>query len=165
MAMQHHIEFLHGAMRRKDREITERSEIVGIISFAKIMHLALADNNVPFLVPLHFAFDGQAIYFHSARTGSKIEILKRNNLVCFEISDYRGVMESGSACDFEARHRTVIGLGRAYFIDDDTEKIRALNLIVAQFTEKKFTYPKATLDATMVVRIEIDSVKGKKHLP
>ena len=74
-------------------------------------------------------------------------------------------MESGSACDFEARHRTVIGLGRAYFIDDDTEKIRALNLIVAQFTEKKFTYPKATLDATMVVRIEIDSVKGKKHLP
>lgn len=162
--MQHHPEFPHGAMRRKDREITERSEIDNIISSAKIMHLALTHNDVPFVVPLHFAFDGLAIYFHSARAGTKIEILKRNNLVCFEISEYLGIVESQSACDFEACHRTVIGLGRAYFVDDDAEKIRALNLIVAQFTGKTFTYPKTTLDSTMVVRIDIDSVKGKKHL-
>ena len=162
--MQQHIVFPHGAMRRKDREITEHFEIEDILSSAKIMHLALADNNVPFLVPLHFAFDGRAIYFHSARVGTKIEILKRNNLVCFEISEYRGVVASESACDFEASHRTVIGSGRAYFVDDDTEKIRALDLIVARFTEKNFTYSKTKLDSTMVVRIEIDSIKGKKHL-
>lgn len=162
--MQHHLEFPHGAMRRKDREITERSEIEDIISSARIMHLALADNDVPFLVPLHFALDGQAIYFHSARAGTKIEILKRNNLVCFEICDYRGVVESPLACDFEAGHRTVIGMGRAHFVEEDAEKIKALNLIVAQFTDKKFTYPKAKLDSTMVVRIDIDSIKGKKHL-
>ncbi|MDR3557848.1 MAG: pyridoxamine 5'-phosphate oxidase family protein [Syntrophobacteraceae bacterium] len=162
--MQHYLEFPHGAMRRKDREITERAEIEEIISSAKIMHLALADRDVPFLVPLHFAFDGQAIYFHSARDGAKIEMLKRNNLVCFEISDHSGVVESRLACDFETVHRTVIGLGRAHFVEDDAEKVRALDLIVAQFTEKKFTYPPNRLDATMVVRIDIDSVKGKKHL-
>lgn len=161
--MQHHSEFPHGAMRRKDREITERSEIENIMLSAKIMHLGLADNNVPFVVPLHFAFDGQTIYFHSARAGSKIEILKRNNMVCFEISEYRGVVESDSPCDFEASHRTVVGLGRAHFVDDDAEKIRALNLIVARFTEKNFIYSKASLDATMVVRIQIESIKGKKH--
>lgn len=162
--MQHQVEFPHGAMRRKDREITERSEIEDILASAKIMHLALADNDVPFLVPLHFAFDGQAIYFHSARVGAKVEILKRNNLVCFEICDYRGVVESGLACDFEASHRTVIGLGRAHFVEEDAEKIRALNLIVAKFTEKKFSYPQNKLDSTLVVRIDIESVKGKKHL-
>ena len=162
--MQHHIEFAHGAMRRKEREITERSEMEDILSSAKIMHLALAVNDVPFLVPLHFAFDGLAIYFHSARAGTKIELLKLNNLVCFEICDYRGVVESRLACDFEANHRTVIGLGRAYFVEDDTEKIRALDLIVARFTGEKFTYPKASLNSTLVVRIDIDSIKGKKHL-
>jgi nitroimidazol reductase NimA-like FMN-containing flavoprotein (pyridoxamine 5'-phosphate oxidase superfamily) len=158
------LEFPHGPMRRRDREITERSEIEDIMLSAKVMHLALADNNIPFLVPLHFVFDGRAIYFHSARAGAKVEILKRNNLVCFEICDYRGVVESRLACDFEASHRTVIGLGRANFVEDDTEKISALNLIVARFTEKQFSYPKATLDSTIVVRIDIDSIKGKKHL-
>ncbi|MDR3568555.1 MAG: pyridoxamine 5'-phosphate oxidase family protein [Syntrophobacteraceae bacterium] len=162
--MQHHLEFPHGPMRRKEREIKERSAIDEILSSAKIMHLALSDNNVPFLVPLHFAFDGGAIYFHSARAGTKIEILKRNNFVCFEICDYRGVAASPLACDFEANHRTVIGLGRACFIDEESEKIRILNLIVARFTEEKFTYPKNSLDATLVVRIDIDSIKGKKHL-
>jgi nitroimidazol reductase NimA-like FMN-containing flavoprotein (pyridoxamine 5'-phosphate oxidase superfamily) len=162
--MQPYLEFPHGAMRRKEREITERSEIEEIMASAKIMHLALEDNGVPFLVPLHCAFEGRALYFHSARGGSKIEILKRNNLVCFEISDFSGVVENPLACDFEAAHRTVIGLGRAFFVEDDAEKIRALDLIVAKFTEKKFTYPQSRLDATLVVRIDIESVKGKKHL-
>lgn len=159
------LNFPHGALRRKDREITDRSEMESIIRSAKTMYMALADNDTPFLVPLHFAFDGTALYFHSAKAGTKIELLKRNPVVCFAISDYFGVEESEYPCDFEARHRTVIGMGTACFVDDDTEKIKALDLIVAQFTEKKFTYPQAKLDATTVVRIEIDSLKGKKYAP
>ena len=124
----------HGAMRRKDREITDRAEIDAIIRSAKVMHLALADNNVPFLVPVFYAYDGTALYFHSARVGTKIEIIKRNNNVCFEISVDHGVIESDMACDFEAKHRTVIGFGKATFVEDEVEKIKALNMIVAQFS-------------------------------
>ena len=155
--------FFHGAMRRKDREITDRSEMESIIRSAKTMYMALAENNTPFLVPLHFAFDGTVLYFHSAKAGTKIEMLKRNQAVCFAISDYLGVEESEFPCDFEARHRTVIGMGKASFVNTDAEKIKALDLIVAKFTEKTFTYPQAKLDATMVVRIEIESLKGKRH--
>jgi len=157
------LNYPHGAMRRRKREIIDHCEIESIIHSANIMYLALAERDMPFLVPLHYAFDGTCLYFHSAKAGSKIEMLQRNNVVCFAISEYRGVEESEYPCDFEARHRTVIGVGRAYFVDNDAEKIKALDLIVAQFTEKKFTYPKTKLDITMVVRIEIDSIKGKKH--
>ncbi len=153
----------HGAMRRKEREITDRSEIDEIIRSSKIMHLALADNNIPFLVPVFYAYDGSALYFHSAQKGTKIEILKRNNNVCFEISQEHGVIENDMACDFEAKHRTVIGLGKATFIVDEAEKIKVLNSIVAQFTEKKFEFPKANLNSAAVIRIDIESIKGKKH--
>ncbi len=153
----------HGTMRRKEREITDRAEIDEIIYAGKVMHLALSDNNLPFLVPVFYAYNGTSIYFHSAKAGTKIEIMKVNNNVCFEISIDNGIVESDMACDFEAKHRTVIGFGKAEFVDSEEEKIAVLNKIVSQFTDKKFEFPKGNLNATAVIRINIVSVKGKKH--
>jgi nitroimidazol reductase NimA-like FMN-containing flavoprotein (pyridoxamine 5'-phosphate oxidase superfamily) len=153
----------HGIMRRKEREITGRMEIDEIVYSEKVMHLALSDNNTPFLVPLFYAYDGVSLYFHSAKAGTKIEILKRNNQVCFEIYTGYGIIEDEKACDFEARHHTVIGFGKAFFIEDEEEKIKALDKIVGRFTDKKFEYPKGNLSATNVIRIDIEMIKGKKH--
>ena len=153
----------HGAMRRKEREITDRTEIDEILGLAKVMHLALSDDNMPFLVPVFFTYDGTSLYFHSAKAGTKIEILKKNNNVCFEVSIDNGVVESDMACDFEAKHRTVIGFGKAEFVESEEEKKQLLNKIVALFTDKKFEFPKGNLNATAVIRIRIDSIKGKKH--
>jgi len=152
-----------GAMRRKEREITSREEIDEILGLSTVMNLALSDNNVPFLVPVFFAYDGTALYYHSACKGTKMEILSRNDRVCFEVSVEQGVIESDTACDFEARHRTVIGFGNAGIIEDMPEKVRVLDMIVARFTDRKFSYPPGSLDNTAVVRIDILSIKGKKH--
>jgi len=156
-------EILARPMRRRSREIVDRTEIDAILHGDKVMHLALAQDNVPFLVPVFYGFDGKALYVHSASAGTKIEILKRNNQVCFEISTGHGVVTADAACDFEAKHRTVIGFGRAVFVDDDAEKVRALDLIVGRFTEAKFDYPAAKLAITTVIRIDIDSIKGKSY--
>ncbi len=150
-------------MRRKDREITGRTEIDTIIGSTNLMRIALVDGDMPFLVPVFYAFDGTSLYFHSAQAGTKIEILKRNSNICFEISIDNGFIESTESCDFEAKHRTVIGIGKAVFIEDVAEKIKALDLIVARFSQKKFEYPKTNLDRTAVIRIDIGSIKGKKH--
>jgi uncharacterized protein len=153
----------HGAVRRHDREILDRKEIDDIIASEKLMHLALSDNNVPFIVPLFYAYDGKALYFHSAKAGTKIEIMKRNNTVCFEITVDHDIIESDIACDFEAKHRTVIGVGKTSFVKDDADKKRILEMIVGRFTDKKFEFPQANFNVTTVVRIDIESVKGKKH--
>jgi nitroimidazol reductase NimA-like FMN-containing flavoprotein (pyridoxamine 5'-phosphate oxidase superfamily) len=153
----------HGPLRRKDREITDRAEIDAILASAKVLHLALADQNTPFLVPLFYAYDGHALFFHSAKAGTKIEIIKRNPVVCFEVSLDHGLIPSETPCDFEARHRTVIGTGTAVFVTDDDAKRAALDRIVARFTEQRFTYPQPNFDQTAVLRIDITSIKGKKH--
>ncbi len=153
----------HAAMRRKEREITDRAEMDQILASGKVMYLGLADQNIPFVVPVFFAYDGIAVYFHSAKAGSKIEILKRNPKVCFVVSTDQGIIESDKACDFEARHRTVIGVGEAHFVEEESEKIQVLDKIVALFTSNRFEYPKNNLRQTAVVRIEIESMKAKKH--
>jgi uncharacterized protein len=153
----------HGPMRRKEREITGRPEIDAVIHSSNVMYLALADDSIPFVVPVFYAYDGAALYFHSARTGAKIDILKRNRNVCFAISVDHGVITSDAACDFEARHRTVIGTGAAAFVEERAEKIRVLDMIVARFTTDTFEYPETNLGHTVVIRIDIEALKGKKH--
>ncbi|EJW10898.1 putative nitroimidazole resistance protein [Rhodovulum sp. PH10] len=150
-------------MRRRSREITDRAEIDAIVGADRVMHLALASNDVPFLVPVFYGYDGTSLYFHSASAGTKIAILKENNRVCFEISVDQGVVVAEEPCDFEARHRTVIGFGRASFVTDEAEKVRALDLIVKKFTDTRFDYPKGKLSITTVVRIDIDGIKGKSY--
>lgn len=153
----------HGAMRRKNREITDRAEIDAILGAAQVMRIALVHGDTPFLVPVFYWYDGKALYFHSAHAGEKIEIIKRNNRICFEIGTEHGVVEDEFACDFEARHKTVIGLGHAVFVEDTAEKTTALDGIVALFTDKHFEYPPENLNKTAVLRIDIESIKGKKY--
>lgn len=153
----------HGEMRRDDREITDITEIDEILRTSRVMYIALADDGMPFMVPVFYAWDGSALYFHSAKAGAKIDIINKNNNLCFAISTDHGVIESDVICNFEARHRTVIGFGKAVFIEQEQPKIAALNLIVARFSDQAWHYPAENLRATRVLRIDITSMKGKKH--
>jgi len=150
-------------MRRKAREITDPAVIGEILTKQSLMHLAMSQNNVPFLVPVYFAWNGQSLYFHSAPAGSKIEILKQNPEVCFEISDVRGVIPADDACDFEARHQTVIGFGHVSFVEDIAEKVDALDRIVAHFSTEKFDYPEDKIAQTTILRIDVHSMRCKQH--
>ena len=155
--------FPHGPLRRKDREITDHAAIDAILTAGKVLYLALCEEDTPFLVPVFYAYVGNELYFHGARVGTKMSILKRNPKVCFAVSLDHGVIASENACDFEAKHRTVVGLGRASIVDDEAEKVVALDRIVARFTDRKFDYPMTSLAAPGVVRSSIESVKGKSH--
>ena len=64
-------------MRRKDKEITHRAEIESIIRRSMVCRLALADENIPYLVPLCFGYKDNSLYFHSVGQGRKIEMLKK----------------------------------------------------------------------------------------
>ena len=90
-------------------------------------------------------------------------LLARNPKVCFCISDYQGVIADNLACNFEARHSTVIGQGLCQLIEDKAQKVAVLDRIVARFSDRQFDYPDASLTATSVVRIQIVAVKGKQH--
>lgn len=152
-----------GPLRRKDREITDPAAIEAILREGTVLSLALAEDNIPFVVPVFYAYDGEALYVHSARAGTKVRILRRNPAVCFVVSLDHGLVPAAAACDFEARHRTVVGHGRARFLEDPAEKALALDRIVARFTAKRFTYPPGQLGAVAVIRIDIAAVTGKAH--
>lgn len=63
-------------MRRKEKEITKKSEIEAVINKALVCRLGLSDNNIAYIVPLCFGYKGDTIYVHGALKGQKINCLK-----------------------------------------------------------------------------------------
>jgi len=149
-------------LRRKDKEITDKNEIESIIRKSLVCRLGLADDGSPYIVPLCFGYKDNSLYFHSAKEGRKIEILKRNNAVCFEF-DVDLKIESGKdACAWGMKYRSVIGYGTATLIEDPEEKRKALDVIMAQYANGAFEYSEKVFGKALVIKVEIESMTGKK---
>ncbi len=149
-------------MRRKEKEITDIGEIESIIRKSLVCRLGLADDGSPYIVPLCFGYKNNSLYFHSAKEGRKIEILKRNNQVCFEFDSNFEVQTGKAACDWGMNYRSVIGYGRAFFIENSEEKRKALDVIMAQYADGVFEYSEKAFGKAFVIKVEIESMTGKK---
>ena len=149
-------------MRRKEKEIANKNEIEAIIYKSQVCRLGLVDEGLPYIVPLCFGYQNNTLYFHSARDGRKIEILKRNNRVCFEFDIDTQIHAGKTACAWGMNYRSVIGYGTASFVDDPADKRKALDIIMRQYADGEFTYSDKTLKKTRVIRVEISSMAGKK---
>jgi len=149
-------------MRKKEREITDLSEIEGIIQKAKVCRVAFVDGTGPYIVPVNFGYERGALYVHGADAGHKIEILKKNNRVCFEMDEDVEIRSAEKACKFSLKYRSVIGTGKVRFLEKDEEKARALNVIMRHYSDRDFSFSKPDLDSVLVWKIEIDSLSGKK---
>jgi len=149
-------------MRRKDKEITDIKEIEEIIKKADCCRIGLVDNDEPYVVPVCFGYERKALYFHGALEGRKVELIKKNNQVCFEIDTDAEVVKAETSCGWTMRYRSVIGVGRAYILESDEEKCHGLRLIMKHYSGDEFSFPKPKLDKTLVVKVDIRSITGKQ---
>ena len=149
-------------MRRKEREITDIEEIEKIIKKAKVCRLGLVDNDEPYIVPVNFGYERNALYFHCALEGRKIELIKKNNKICFEIDTDVEIVSSEKPCDWTTKYRSIIGVGRARILDNDEEKTHGLSLLMKQYSEGEPSLDFEKLNSVLIVRIDIKSITGKK---
>lgn len=150
-------------MRRTEREITDRGQIEEVIACAQVCHLALLDGDWPYLVPLSYGYREGVLYLHSAPAGLKIELLRRNPQVCFEMEADVALLPAQSACGFGMRYRSVIGRGVARLIAEPEAKAAALDVIMAHYgAVGPHTYDPAMLQRTLIIAIDIIALTGKQ---
>lgn len=150
-------------MRRKEKEITDPVELRRILGAAQVCRLALCDGDRPYLVPLTFALDGDDLVLHSARSGRKLDILRRNAAVCFEVEEGVEIAPAATACETGMRFRTVIGHGDAEIVDDRAERTRLLALFGPRYgVAPEATPPEREVERTCVIRIRVRELTGKR---
>jgi len=149
-------------MRRKDQEINDIGAIEDIIRKGQVCRLALSENERPYIVPLCFGYKDNNLYFHTALEGKKIDILRKNNNVCFEIDIDQELVKGKKACNCSMKYRSVIGFGKAELIEDIDSKRKAFNIIMQNYLEGFFKYPEESIQNTVIIKVEIESMTGKK---
>jgi nitroimidazol reductase NimA-like FMN-containing flavoprotein (pyridoxamine 5'-phosphate oxidase superfamily) len=120
------------------------------------------DQPYPYVVPLNFVYHEGHLYFHCAAEGRKIDLLRSNRRVCFELDHQESIVPGPSACAWGTRYRSVIGTGEAVMVLDEAEKRKGLSCLMQKYAgNSDFRFSDRELRAVVVFRIEIHEMTGK----
>jgi nitroimidazol reductase NimA-like FMN-containing flavoprotein (pyridoxamine 5'-phosphate oxidase superfamily) len=153
-------------MRKKDREIKDARELEEILQKADVCRIAFAVDGTPYIVTMNFGYvwkDRLTLYFHCAKEGKKLDLVKRNNMVCFEMDINHEPVQSENACDWGMKYRSIVGLGLLESVTNDEEKKRGLDCIMDHYGFKGIKeYNEKALGLAEVLRLTATEFTGKK---
>ena len=136
-----------------------------IIKSCKICYVGMADQGgVPYVLPMNFGYKEGVIYLHSAQEGSSISILENNPNICITFcSDTQLVWQNEEvACSYRMRCESVICHGKVLFEDDFDEKVKALNIIMSQYSTREFNYSDPSVVNVKIWKVAIDKYSAKE---
>lgn len=155
-------------MRRRDREVTEHSEIMHILDFGKVLHLGLVDQGRPYIVPMNYGyvFEGKKLvfYLHGALEGRKLDIIRNNSDCCVQIECDVQPFSGKVACQYGCSYYSFDGFGTAKIVETPKEKIRALRALMKTQTGKDFEFNEKLVSIVSMIRIDCDYYTAK-HRP
>jgi hypothetical protein len=139
-------------------------EINALLLEMPVGHLGLAYESQPYIVPLNYLYSDGAIYFHCALKGRKIDYIKANSRVCFQVGRYGGLITSDSACSHNYQFSSVIVEGTIEEVTDVGAKETALRGIVAKYGDPAIAekpIPAKKIEGVSVYRIKVETIAGK----
>ena len=155
-------------MTRRERQVTDPVQIRRILDTARVLHLGLAVDNEPYVVPLNYGYimedDKLVIYLHSAQRGKKLDMLRANPNVFFEMDCDRMPFESKLPCQYGMVYSSIMGRGVATIVEDVEEKKRAMTILMKTQTGKDFEFNDRLVSMVAVVRVDVSEYTAK-HRP
>lgn len=144
-------------MTRREQQITDINEIVKILDKSKVVHLGMVDGDEPYVVPMNYGYimeDGKpVIYLHGARRGRKLDLIRANPKVFYEMCCDIVPFEGDVACNYGITYASVMGRGVAEIVEDVEEKKLALSVLMKTQTGKDFTFEDKLTTVVSIIKI------------
>ena len=158
---------MHGLTKR-EYQITNEAEIRQILDTANVLHLGLAVEGEPYVVPMNYGFtleEGKlTLYVHSAVKGKKLDMIQANPKVYFSIDTDRIPFEGKVPCQYGLSYRAVSGWGKAAIVKDVEEKKQAMTTLMKTQTGKDFSFEDRLVSIVAAIRIDVAEFTAK-HRP
>ena len=155
-------------MTKRERQITDPNKILEILDKAKVLRLGLCANNEPYVVPMNYGYvfeEGKLVlYLHSAVRGKKLDMLRQNPRVFFELDCDLMPFEGRVPCQYGLAYSSVMGRGTGYIVEDVEEKKRAMSVLMKTQTGKDFSFEDRLVSMVAVIRIDVTEYTAK-HRP
>ena len=155
-------------MTKRERQITDEAQIKYILDTAKVLHLGLAVNDEPYVVPMNYGYtmdQGKlTLYLHSAVRGKKLDMIRENPNVFFEMNCDLIPFEGPVPCRYGLSYTSLMGQGQARIIEDPEEKQRAMAILMKTQSGKDFAFNEKLVSIVSVIRIDVAEFTAK-HRP
>ena len=158
---------MHG-MTKREFMIPDEQELRRILDSAKVLHLGLAVDNEPYIYPMNYGYtleNGELkLYLHSAVNAHKLERIRKNPNVCFQLDCDNIPFEGRVACQYGLAYSSVMGRGKAVIVEDVEEKKKAMSVLMKTQTGKNITFEARLVSIVAVIRIDVSEYTAK-HRP
>lgn len=153
-------------MRRTDREITDDLEKIKVLEECKVCRIGMNDNGNVYVVPLNFGYtynNGKLVlYFHCAKEGRAIDVIKENNHVCVEMDCEHSLITADVPCKYGYTYASLIGNGTAKIVENTSEKIAALTILMKHQTGKEFSFDQKMVGSVAVIKVDVADFSCKR---
>ena len=154
-------------MTKRERQIFDPEQIKAILDTAKVLHLGLAVDNEPYVVPMNYGYlmeDGKlTLYLHSAVLGKKLDMIRANPRVFIEMDCDRIPFEGEKPCQYGLAYASIMGRGTAVSVEDVEEKKMAMSVLMKTQTGKDFAFEDRLVSMVAVIRIDVSEYTAKKR--
>ena len=152
-------------MQKKEREIKDPDELTEILRRGKYAVLSLCRGNEPYVVTLNYGYDEEknALYFHSAPRGLKIDFITHNPNVCGTVIEDRGYVMN----ECSHAYRSVVFWGNMYVVERLEEKKHAMGILLTHLEDNPDPIRERSLKGEKVyntlgiLRLTIREITGK----
>lgn len=152
----------------REKMITDEQEIIRILDESKIVHVGMVDGDEPYVVPMNYGYtylDGKlTLYMHGATVGRKLDVMRANPKVFFEIDCDLEPFEGSVACQYGISYSSVMGRGTAEILDNPQDKMAGLTYLMKTQTGKDFEFNERLVSAVSVFRVNVSDFTAK-HRP
>ena len=150
-------------MRKTRLEIKDQKVLEEILAGAIICRVAMMDGELPYIVPFNYGYRDGCIYIHSAPEGKKLDLLRQNNEVCFEVEEGVGITKGDKACSWATRYRSIVGYGSIEILEEDRSKQEGLEIIMAQHGAPHLvSFEQGDMKRMVILKLSISSLSGKQ---
>jgi Predicted flavin-nucleotide-binding protein len=153
-------------MRRSDREIRDRNDMIEVMKRCDICRLAFHDEEYPYIIPLNFGMrvkEGQIVlYFHGALEGKKYELMAKDNRAGFEMDCSHELIMEEVEGNCTMNYECVMGHGRVEMVPEE-EKYEALRILMEHYHQEDFPFNRAVMPQTAVFRLKVEEMTGKRR--
>lgn len=158
---------MNRGITRREREITDMGQILGILDRAKVVHVGMVDGNMPYVVPMSYGYTMEngrlTLYLHGATRGRKLDVLRANPNVFLEIDTDIVPFDGEAACQYGVCYSSVMAEGTAELVEDVEGKKRGLEILMKTQTGKDFTFTDKMVGGVTVIKIRVAEFTAKNR--
>lgn len=155
-------------MHKKERQINNQDELIEILKQGKYAVISMCRDNEPYIVTLNYGYDRDknALYFHSALQGLKIDFMGYNPNVCATIIEDKGYVLN----DCNHKYRSVVFWGEISIVENLEEKEHGIEVILNHLEnnpktiKERFLKTEERYHNVTILRLDIRELTGKTNL-